>query len=66
MPHPGVPLIEGLDVDEGHLPVGSSHDAIVLTADDEVDVVPELPPAVTARKECLWSPEALGPDAPPT
>lgn len=67
VPHPGVPLIEGLDVDEGHLPVGSSHDAIVLTADDEVDVVPELPPAVTARKkECLWSPEALGPDAPPT
>ena len=67
VPHPGVPLVEGLDVDEGHLPVGSSHDAIVLTADDEVDVVPELPPAVTARKkERLWSPEALGPDAPPT
>lgn len=67
VPHPGVPLVEGLDVDEGHLPVGSSHDTVVLTADDEVDVVPELPPAVTARKsECLWSPEALGPDAPPT
>lgn len=67
VPHPGVPLVEGLDVDEGHLPVGSGHDAIMLTADDEVDVVPELPPAITARKEeRLWSPEVLGPGAPPT
>ena len=67
VPHPGVPLVEGLDVDEGHFPVGSGHDAIVLTADDEVDVVPELPPAVTARKkDCLRSPEVLGPGAPPT
>lgn len=50
-PHPGVPLVEGLDVDEGHFPIGSSHDAVMLTADNEVDVVPELPPAVTVREE---------------
>lgn len=60
-PHPRVPLVERLDVDEGHLPVGSGHDAVVLTADDEVDVVSQLPPAVTAKQGLLWSPEILGP-----
>lgn len=57
-PHPGIPLVEGLDVDERHFPIGSGHDTVMLTADDEVDVVPELPPAVTAMEEGLmWSPE---------
>lgn len=48
-PHPRVPLIERFDVDEGHFPVGSSHDTIVLTADDKVNVISKLPPAVTTR-----------------
>ena len=33
---PGVPLVEGLDAGEGHLPVGAGCGAAVLTADDEV------------------------------
>lgn len=54
--HPGIPLIQCLDVDEGHFPVGSSHDAIVLTTDNKVNIVSKLPPAVTAAKEKLtWS-----------
>lgn len=56
VPHPGIPLVEGLDVDEGHFPIGSGHDAVMLTADNQVDVVPQLPPAVTAMKKGLiWS-----------
>ena len=45
----GVPFIERLDVDEGHFPVGPGHDTIVFTADDKVDVISKLPPAVTTR-----------------
>lgn len=56
VPHPGIPLVEGLDVDEGHFPIGSGHDTVMLTADNQVDVVPQLPPAVTAMKKGLiWS-----------
>lgn len=46
VPHPGVPLVQSLDVDEGHFPVGSRHDAIMLTTDDQVDVISKLPPAI--------------------
>lgn len=49
VPHPGVPFIERLDVDEGHFPVGPSHDAIMFTADNKVNVLSKLPPAVTTR-----------------
>lgn len=56
MPHPGIPLVEGLDVDEGHFPVGSGHDAIVLTTDNKVDVVSKLPPAVPAANKELVQP----------
>lgn len=60
VPHPGVPLVEGLDVDKGHFPIGSGHDTIVLTADNQVDVVSELPPAVPAMQNKLkGSPETL-------
>lgn len=58
MPHPRIPLVEGLDVDEGHFPVGSSHDAVMLTTDNKVNVVSKLPPAVpAANTELVWSPE---------
>lgn len=59
-PHPGIPLVEGLDVDEGHLPIGSGHDTVVLTTDNKVDIISKLPPAVTAMKEeLIWSPGIL-------
>jgi hypothetical protein len=38
-PHPRIPLIECLDVDKGHFPIGSSHDAVMLTSDNKVNVV---------------------------
>ena len=47
--HPGVPLIQGLDVDEGHFPVGAGHHAVVFAADNQVDVFPELPVTVPAH-----------------
>ena len=60
MPHPGVPLVEGLDVDKGHFPIGSGHDTVVLTADNQVNVVSKLPPAIPAtQKELNGSPETL-------
>lgn len=58
MPHPGIPLVERFDVDEGHFPVGSGHDAIMLTTDNKVNVISKLPPAVPAvNTELVWSPE---------
>lgn len=57
VPHPGVPLVQRLDVDEGHFPIGSRHDAIMLTTDDQVDVISKLPPAIPAtEKGLMWSP----------
>lgn len=44
--HPGVPLVQGLDVDEGHFSVGAGHHSVVLAADDQVDVFAELPVTV--------------------
>lgn len=44
---PGVPLVERFDVDEGHSPISSSHDTIMFTADDKVDVTSKFLPAVT-------------------
>lgn len=59
-PHPGVPLVESLDVDEGHFPIGSGHDTIMLTTDNQVNVISKLPPAVPATKKKLsWSPQTL-------
>lgn len=44
--YPGVPLVQGLDVNEGHFSVGTGHHAIVLTADDQINVFPKLPVTV--------------------
>lgn len=49
VPHPGVPFIECLDVDEGHFPIGPSHDAIMFTANNKVNVISKLPPPVTKK-----------------
>lgn len=65
VPHPGVPLIERLDIDEGHFPIGSSHDAIVFTADDKVDVLSKFPPAVTAKKARFVLLRSAALDGPP-
>lgn len=56
----GVPLVEGLDVDEGHLPTGTGHHAIVLTADDQVNVFPQLPPPVPEVDRHATCPSAPG------
>lgn len=53
--YPGVPLIKSLDVDEGHFSVGTSHHSIVLTADDQIDVVPKLPVTVSESQRRLIS-----------
>lgn len=50
-PHPGVPLVQGLDVDEGHFSVGAGHHSVVLAADDQVNVVPKLPVTVPKKKK---------------
>lgn len=44
--YPGVPLVQGLDVNEGHFSIGTSHHSIVLTADDQINVFPKLPVTV--------------------
>jgi len=44
--HPGVPLIQGLDVDEGHFSIGAGHHSIMLTADNQINVLPKLPVTV--------------------
>lgn len=42
----GVPLIQGLDIDERDFSVCAGHHSIMLTAHNEVNVIPELPPPV--------------------
>lgn len=42
----GVPLIQGLDIDERDFSVCSGHHSIMLTADHEVNVIAQLPPPV--------------------
>lgn len=53
--HPGVPLVQGLDVDEGHFSAGPGHDPVVLTAHDQVDVLPQLPPTVPTGHRRIFS-----------
>lgn len=52
--HPGVPLVQSLHIDEGHFSVGTGHHAVVLAADDQVDVFAELPVTVPeARRQAM-------------
>lgn len=57
--HPGVPLVQGLDIDEGHLSLSAGHHGVVLAADNQVDVLAELPvtvPEHTSRAAGVLTP----------
>lgn len=48
--HPGVPLVEGLDINEGNLSIGTGHHSIVLTANNQINVISKLPVAIPKTK----------------